>query len=100
MAYIFSYGSLQKSSVQQAVFGKKLKGFSDNLTGFRISKQKAYGSYPILVEIGNKADKISGVAYEIEDSQMELADAYEGPEYQRISVGLESGKKAWLYVGL
>lgn len=99
MAYIFSYGSLQESSVQQAVFGKKLKGFSDNLVGFRLSKQKAYGSYPILVETGNGTHKISGMAYEITDPQLELADAYEGPQYQRISVDLESGKEAWLYVG-
>jgi len=98
MTYIFSYGTLQHTGVQQAVFGRKLRGRADVLTGFQLSRNKAYGSYPILTETRDASHKISGTAYELEDGELKKADIYEGKEYRRILVDLESGKKAWLYV--
>jgi len=99
MAYLFSYGSLQDGAVQEAVFKRKLKGWPDELPGFKLSKSKAYGSYPIVVRTGITSQKISGMAYRIDPEELEHADAYEGYEYKRILVDLVSDKKAWLYIG-
>jgi gamma-glutamylcyclotransferase (GGCT)/AIG2-like uncharacterized protein YtfP len=99
MAYLFSYGTLQDSEVQKAVFNRKLKGWPDKLPGFELSKTKAYDSYPIVVRTNDTSQRISGMAYQLENEELEKADTYEGSEYTRILVDLESGKKAWLYVG-
>lgn len=99
MAYLFSYGTLQDSAVQEAVFSRKLKGWPDKLPGFELSKTKAYGSYPVVVKANDTSQRISGMAYQLETEELEKADTYEGSEYTRILVDLESGKKAWLYVG-
>lgn len=99
MAYLFSYGTLQDAAVQEAVFKRKLKGWPDKLPGFKFSKRKAYGSYPVVVKTDIASQTISGMVYRIDPEELELADAYEGPEYRRMLVDLVSEKKAWLYIG-
>lgn len=98
MAYLFSYGTLQDSAVQEAVFNRKLKGWPDSLPGFGFSKTKAYGSYPMVTKTRDATQRISGMVYLVEPEELMQADTYEGTEYKRISVHLISGKKAWLYI--
>ena len=98
MDYLFSYGTLRDSSVQQAVFGRPLQGRPDELPGFKLSAKKAYGSYPLVVKTPDALHSVSGVVYTLNPDDLEKADAYEGPEYKRIQVDLKSGKKVWLYV--
>lgn len=99
MEYLFSYGTLQDDAVQKAVFGRKLKGLPDVLSGFELSKNKAYGSYPVVAKTEDASKTIEGRVFEVESGELDLADSYEGAEYQRILVDLASGKKAWIYVG-
>ncbi len=98
MEYLFSYGTLREHDVQIALFQKTLTGHPDEVTGFALSPKKAYGIYPALLKTGNPSNRISGIVYEVTETDLVNADAYEGDLYRRIRVGLKSGKKAWLYV--
>ena len=99
MDYLFSYGTLQDDAIQKAVFSRTLKGWPDALPEYGLSKTKAYGSYPVVVKTNDTSQTISGKVFELETGEFDLADAYEGAEYQRILVDLASGRKAWLYIG-
>ncbi len=100
MAYLFSYGTLQESAIQKAVFNRKLKGWPDELPGFELSKSKGYGRYPIVERTGDLTHKISGMVFHVEPDELMKADLYEGDAYKRILIVLASGKKAWLYIGV
>jgi hypothetical protein len=106
--YLFSYGTLQDEKVQIELFGRILIGACDILKGYRIStiqiKDELFLSkssqpyYSIAINSGEKEDGIDGVAFEISQEELLLADQYEPEEYKRIDVKLESGKNAWVYV--
>lgn len=98
MHYLFSYGTLQDPEVQEQLFGRKLKAEPDELLGYELSSQKAYGQYPQIAKAQNAHAKVVGLALELSDKDLEHADHYEGPEYTRISIRLKSGKQAWAYV--
>jgi len=38
------------------------------------------------------------MVFEVTESELQSADQYEVEDYQRVSVILRSGKKAWAYV--
>jgi len=100
MPYLFSYGTLQETAIQKAVFNRILEGWPDELTGFELSERKGYGSYPIVERTGNLTHKVSGTVFHVEPDELLKADRYEGDAYKRIVIVLASGKKAWLYIGV
>jgi gamma-glutamylcyclotransferase (GGCT)/AIG2-like uncharacterized protein YtfP len=106
---LFSYGTLQKQTVQIAHFGRELKGRPDALPGY------TRGTVPItdpkvMALIGESQyvnaepstdpqEAISGVVFEITEQELAAADKYEeAAGYRRIAVTLRSGGQAWLYV--
>ena len=105
---LFSYGTLRYEPVQLATFGRKLKGNPDILAGFNLSmleiKDKSIieasgeAAHPIITFTGNQTDQIAGVVFEISSEELKQADEYEVKDYKRISVQLQSGMKAWVYV--
>ena len=97
---LFTYGSLQWETIQQQLFGRKLSGSPDRLIGFRQKRQKLEGRYPIVYATGNPQELLDGIVYEITKNDLEKADAYEGDGYQRVKTRLESGRSAWVYVGI
>lgn len=100
MNRVFTYGTLQNPKIQLELFGRLLKGSQDKLKGFKkeqilISEQ----TYPILTPVQNKIQAIvEGVCYEMTEEDLVNCDAYEGIEYKRIKVTLNSGTKAWVYI--
>ena len=109
MPLIFSYGTLQEEHVQLSTFGRRLQGHRDELVGFEPSLAKiedpqmaaALGkTHHANVTFNGRPDsRVSGTAYEITDTELAAADAYERPAaYERIAVTLASGKQAWVYV--
>ena len=106
--FLFSYGTLQLESVQLATFGRLLTGKRDVLLG--------YEEIPLVIEdreviaISGKAqhtiarfterdsDRISGTAYEVTPEEIQSADKYEVDACKRVSVVLQSGVRAWVYV--
>jgi gamma-glutamylcyclotransferase (GGCT)/AIG2-like uncharacterized protein YtfP len=108
MHYLFSYGTLQKASVQAEVFGGTIMGESDALVGFKqtiveitdpeVLALSGERFHPIVTQTGNPADQVAGTVFRLTDEQLARADAYEVDDYERQSVALASGRMAWLYV--
>ncbi len=106
---LFSYGTLQYEAVQLATFGRKLEGSPDILTGFSLSwltikdptvvETSGEAKHPIITFTGNSKDQVSGFVFNISQEELEQADSYEVDDYRRILVSLDSGIKAWVYVG-
>ncbi|KAA2219996.1 gamma-glutamylcyclotransferase [Maribacter flavus] len=96
--HLFTYGTLQEKEVQLGVFSRLLGGYNDTLHGHRISDIKVAGLYPTLEPTHNPQDKIHGKVFVLTDDELKKADLYEGDAYERIEVGLLSGKKAWVYL--
>ena len=108
MAVLFSYGTLQQEGVQLSTFGRVLAGSADALVGFaqtmvRIENEEVVATsgkthHPIVQYSGNSEDRVQGTVFEVSDSELEHADAYEVDAYKRVSAQLASGKQAWVYV--
>ena len=105
---LFSYGTLQKQSVQLKLFGRVLNGSEDILRGYKLSSIEindesflSKGEENIQLTVIpslDKNDHIEGTVLEISENELLLADNYEPDNYKRFEVELESGRKAWIYV--
>ena len=105
---LFSYGTLCKESVQQAQFGRMLEGRSDALGGWRMGNVEITDPdvlassgerfHPIAFRSEEPTDRIKGMVFELTRDELAAADTYEVDDYRRISVRLESGDMAWIYV--
>jgi len=106
---LFSYGTLQDPTVQQKLFGRRLEGTPDALTGFRMEwlEQRdpaavaatAIVRHPVVHETGEASDRIAGTLFQLTGADLARADEYEAGDYRRVRVALASGRSAWLYVG-
>ena len=106
---LFSYGTLQLREVQLANYGRELDGAPDALVGYRLIPLEI--TDPEVVRISGKAvhtiaqatgdarDRIPGMVFELTAAELEATDAYEVDAYARVEATLESGRKAWVYVG-
>jgi hypothetical protein len=107
-AWLFSYGTLRQSEVQMALFGRRLEEEADSLIGFRIDTIEI--AEPDIVNLSGKAthlilrrssestEAIHGVALAVSETDLAIADDYEGENYQRILVTLRSGRAGFVYV--
>jgi len=109
MPLLFSYGSLQKEDVQRATFARPLHGALDALVGFERSLVKIedpkiaaeFGAthHANAVYNGRDDSRVSGMVFEVTDTELAAADLYEQPSaYERVLAPLVSGKQAWVYV--
>lgn len=109
MPLLFSYGTLQKESVQLATFGRTLTGWPDELayaarTQVPIEdpqRRAALGMtyYVNVLFTGHRADRVAGMVLELTDAELAAADEYErSAEYVRVAATLASGRQAWVYV--
>ncbi|GAA4737256.1 gamma-glutamylcyclotransferase family protein [Flavisolibacter ginsenosidimutans] len=107
---LFSYGTLQKTQTQIALFGRILQGWPDVLNGYKTTtveiKDEAFlakGEQTMqqtAVATNNENDSIEGTAFELTEEELLNADKYEPEGYERIKIKLASGKEAWLYVAI
>lgn len=100
---LFSYGTLQHSDVQEALFKRKLHGTAEILPAYKLGTislpeghHKAQ-SYFIAIYTGQSQDSIEGICYTINEDELPVVDEYEGTSYERMEVTLKSGKKALVY---
>ena len=108
--YLFSYGTLQKDSVQLNLFGRLLNGTKDILKGYKLSPIEIRdGSFLskgeeniqlTVVPTNDMEDIIPGTVFEISEEELILADKYEPDNYKRVSVILDSGKEVWVYAAM
>lgn len=106
---LFSYGTLQQPEVQLATFGRLLRGCPDALGGYALAPLLISSAdvvalsgaevHTIAIRTGRAEDLIDGVVFEISVAELEAADAYETDAYARAEVTLESGRRAFVYVG-
>jgi gamma-glutamylcyclotransferase (GGCT)/AIG2-like uncharacterized protein YtfP len=98
MNYLFAYGTLLDKNIQVRVFGHEVQGHPDQLADYRrVIRNFVCGSYPdIIFESGSL---VSGMILELTDNELEQCDRYEGDEYERVSVVLKNGSKAFVYKG-
>lgn len=105
---LFSYGTLQQENVQQDTFGRLLAGHQTILAGYKLSwveitDEKVLASsgvnqHPIISFTGDTNDAIEGTVFKITADELKQADEYEVDDYKRISVKLQSGENAWVYI--
>ena len=104
---LFSYGTLQKESVQIELFGRLLHGTKDILVGYTIAVieitdkgflEKGEGKFQKTLMPSTEEDSIEGTVFEISQTELLQADKYEPENYHRIKITLKSGKAAWIYV--
>jgi hypothetical protein len=106
---LFSYGTLQRETIQLATFGRKLEGRPDVLVGYSssfvpISDQQVVTKsgethYRNILFTGDAADVIDGTVFDVTDEELRSADSYEADEnYERVIVVLKSGTTAWVYM--
>ncbi|MFZ5746799.1 MAG: gamma-glutamylcyclotransferase family protein [Pseudomonadota bacterium] len=104
---IFSYGTLQLAAVQQANFGRLLAGEADSLRGWAVTRVRiedpdvlaASGMEEHLALVpDDAAPALPGMLLWITAEELAAADIYEGMHYRRVSVLLDSGRDAWVYV--
>jgi len=107
MPLLFSYGTLQREDVQLALFGRRLQGQPDALVGFEQSlftiadpefvATSGKAQHAIVKFNGRTDSRVNGTVFEVADSELAMADAYEPAGYRRVSTTLASGRIAWVY---
>ena len=88
------------------LFGRILQGKIDQVSAFRIEAmvfpddnfEGVQQEYPVALTTNNPNDVVTGTVYTITEKELEQADQYETEAYTRITVELESGIAAWIYV--
>ena len=105
---LFSYGTLRQTEVQLAIFGRALAGQADVLPGYAllpiqltdpdVVTTSGTALHTIVRKTGNPADEVPGIVLRITQAELAAADAYETADYTRVTVRLESGIEAFVYV--
>ncbi|QDY78088.1 gamma-glutamylcyclotransferase family protein [Streptomyces qinzhouensis] len=105
---LFSYGTLQLPQVQLSQFGRLLDGTPDALGGRRMTTIRitdpavieASGTdlHPLVVASPDPAEYVEGQVFELSDTELAMADAYEVDDYVRVGVTLRSGTRAWAFL--
>lgn len=103
---LFSYGTLRQPEVQVELFGRTVPTAPDTLPGYRLEwlvitdpvviATSGSNRHPIL-RTGNPDDSVAGAVLELNDLELDRADAYEVDDYLRVRVRLGSGLDAWVY---
>ena len=105
---LFSYGTLQDKTVQLTNFGRELVGQHDAMLGYsqswvEITDPQVLASsgkthHPIVAPATEPDAKVEGMVFQITESELAAAEAYEVSDYKRVAVSLSSGLTAWVYV--
>ena len=105
---LFSYGTLQLKEVQLANYGRELEGSPDALIGYRLAvvpdrdpdavRISGAKTHFIVQPTGDPADRVPGMVYWLTAEELARTDRYEGSDYGRAELTLESGQRALVYV--
>jgi gamma-glutamylcyclotransferase (GGCT)/AIG2-like uncharacterized protein YtfP len=106
---LFSYGTLQLDKVQKELFGRLVDGQKDKLRGYKLSTieirdesvlETSQQKVHLIAVPSDNNQVIEGTVLSISKEQLQVADDYETDDYKRVTVVLESGKKAWVYIAV
>ncbi len=94
---IFAYGTLHDPVKQQELFGRVIAGTSDSLDNYATTEIVEDGE-TYLAAVSKDGGVINGFVFEVAPADLEAADAWEGGQYRRVQLPLQSGVTAWVYV--
>lgn len=105
---LFSYGTLQRRDVQLATYGRPLEGAPDVLVGYRLVvlpdrdpdavRISGTQTHMVVQPTGNRVDRVPGMVFLLSAEELAATDGYEGSDYGRVELDLESGRRAFVYV--
>ena len=105
---LFSYGTLQLEEVQLETFGRKFENHPEALPGYKIViititdedfvAKSGTANHRNLQFTGNASDVVKGRVLKVTQNELEQADRYEPQGYERVSVQLQSGCNAWVFI--
>jgi hypothetical protein len=105
---LFSYGTLQLREVQLANYGRPLDGSPDALLGYRLEvlpdrdpnavRISGTKTHMVVRPTGDPADRVPGVIFMLTSAELGATDRYEGSDYSRAELTLESGRRAFVYI--
>lgn len=105
---LFSYGTLQQERVQLLTYGRRLEGTADALCGYRLERIpdrdpeavriSGLRSHLVVRPTGRESDRVAGIVYSLSADELEATDRYEGSDYRRVVLELESGRRAFVYI--
>ena len=105
---LFSYGTLQRGDVQLATYGRSLEGEADTLAGYRLEvlpdrdpdavRISGTKTHMVVRRTSEPADRVPGVIFLLTAEELAATDRYEGSDYSRAELTLESGRRAFVYV--
>jgi hypothetical protein len=105
---LFSYGTLQRRDVQLATYGRPLEGEADALVGYRLVvlpdrdpnavRISGTATHMVVRKTDNLEDRVPGVVFLLTEDELAATDRYEGTDYARMPLTLESGRSACVYV--
>jgi hypothetical protein len=105
---LFTYGALQTPDVQLDTFGRLIDGEGDALAGFRLDDGEAGDDRGpssssvhrrrVLRHTGHPHDRVFGEVLRLSPAELDAADEFVMAGARRISIVLESGLSAWIYV--
>lgn len=105
---LFSYGTLQMREVQLANYGRTLEGSPDALRGYRVAvlpdrdpdavRISGTKTHMVVQNTGDPADRVSGIVFLLTSDELAATDKYDGTDYGRTELTLESGRRALVYV--
>lgn len=108
MPLLFSYGTLREEEVQRSLFGRTLTSQKDELLEYELAQIRVADvefaersgsvSHSILRPALYPDARVAGVALEVTEGELEIADRYEPAEYRRVLARLASGRETWVYV--
>ncbi|RJP46787.1 MAG: gamma-glutamylcyclotransferase [Armatimonadetes bacterium] len=97
MEKLFSYGTLQEEKVQKKIIGRSVSATKDTLRKYKLSEIEIENEiFPIIQPEKNSI--VEGSILDLTQEELRKTDEYEGVDYKRIKVALESGIEAWVYV--
>ncbi|OQD43606.1 hypothetical protein BUL40_03050 [Croceivirga radicis] len=96
MHLVFSYGTLQQTTIQLDLYGTTLEGITDQLKDYELLNNVVYGKYPAVRKALNQV--VKGTVFNLTTQQLQITDQYEGEAYKRKMLQLNSGIKAWVYI--
>ena len=105
---LFSYGTLQLRQVQLANYGRELEGSPDALPGYRLEvlpdrdpdavRISGTKTHLVVRKTGNAADRVPGMIFLLTAEELAATDKYEGSDYARAELILDSGRRALVYI--
>lgn len=96
MQGLFAYGTLLRPEIQEKLFGRVIHGQRETLPGYRRTLINLGGAvYPNIKPEGTSS--VDGQVLLLTARELLAADRYEGTEFERKRVTLESGREVWVY---